>query len=136
MKNNKGFSMIEIVVVLLILAILAAITWPSLSSYYRDSQDEIYLAEGEKVLTSVQVEVKKLLSKNGSLNDAMLAQRKVSILKRAGVSGDLIHIYTENNDLSFFCYWVEDKKCYVIYDFKLEEPLYISKEEIDKNIGT
>ena len=52
MKGKRGFSLIEIVVVLMIFAILAALAWPALTNYYRDSNEEIYLAEGDKVLTA------------------------------------------------------------------------------------
>ena len=67
MKGKRGFSLIEIVVVLMIFAILAALAWPALTNYYRDSNEEIYLAEGDKVLTAAQVEAKKLCSEvNGA----------------------------------------------------------------------
>lgn len=46
----------------MIFAILAALAWPALTNYYRDSNEEIYLAEGDKVLTAAQVEAKKLCS--------------------------------------------------------------------------
>ena len=36
MKGKRGFSLIEIVVVLMIFAILAALAWPALANYYRD----------------------------------------------------------------------------------------------------
>lgn len=61
MKGKRGFSLIEIVVVLMIFAILAALAWPALTNYYRDSNEEIYLAEGDKVLTAAQVEAKKIM---------------------------------------------------------------------------
>lgn len=130
MKNKKGFSLIEIVVVLMILAILAAITWPTLSQYFQDSSEEIYIAEGEKILTSCQVEAQKYVSKHASLSEHTLNDRSAQILKRTSLSGKIISVYSNdtNKDVGFFCYQVEDGSCYVIYE---NEELYISKTEVD-----
>lgn len=132
MRNKKGFSIIEIVVVLMILAILAAIAWPTLASYYSDSSEEIYLAEGEKILTAAQVEAKKLCTKvEGSikLDDVALKDNDDNILKRTTLSGEIVSIYPNDSrdDVGFFCYKVEDGTCYVIYE---NGELYIAKEEV------
>lgn len=130
MKNKKGFSIIEIIVVLMILAILAALAWPTLVTYYSDSSEEIYLAEGEKILTAAQVEAKKYISKHNSLSEFTLNDLKESILKRTALSGEIISIYAndDHKDVGFFSYKVEDGSCYVIYE---NQKLYISKTSIE-----
>lgn len=130
MKGKRGFSLIEIVVVLMIFAILAALAWPALTNYYRDSNEEIYLAEGDKVLTAAQVEAKKLCSEvNGAtkLDDIALKDSDGKILKRTALKGELVSIYPNDtrDDVGFFCYKVEDGSCYVIYE---NGKLYISKD--------
>ena len=132
MKGKRGFSLIEIVVVLMIFAILAALAWPALTNYYRDSNEEIYLAEGDKVLTAAQVEAKKLCSEvNGAtkLDDIALKDSDGKILKRTALKGELVSIYPNDtrDDVGFFCYKVEDGSCYVIYE---NGKLYISKDEV------
>lgn len=132
MKNKKGFSIIEIIVVLLILGIVAAISIPAISSFYGDSEEEIYLAEGEKVLTSCQVEAQKFFSKHNFVLDENLVNMKKSILKRASLAGEIVYIHSDNtnSDVGYFCYQVEDGSCYVIYD---DYDLTISKVAKDKN---
>ena len=43
MKNKKGFTLVEIIVVLVILAILAAIAIPSLIRYVNEAKDTHYI---------------------------------------------------------------------------------------------
>ena len=42
LKNNKGFTLVEIIVVLVILAILAAIAVPAVLGYVNESKDALY----------------------------------------------------------------------------------------------
>ena len=132
MKGKRGFSLIEIVVVLMIFAILAALAWPALTNYYRDSNEEIYLAEGDKVLTAAQVEAKKLCSEvNGAtkLDDIALKDSDGKILKRTALKGELVSIYPNDtrDDVGFFCYKVEDGSCYVM---KMVNCIYLKTKSI------
>lgn len=43
-KNKKGFTLIEIIIVIAIIAILAAILIPSMSGYITAAQDQQYIA--------------------------------------------------------------------------------------------
>ena len=53
-KNKKGFTLAELIVVLVILAILMAILIPALTGYIRKAQDKQVLAEGRNVLMAAQ----------------------------------------------------------------------------------
>jgi prepilin-type N-terminal cleavage/methylation domain-containing protein len=53
-KNRKGFTLVEIIVVLVILAILAAFTIPAMLGFVEDARKSSILAEGHEVLTAFQ----------------------------------------------------------------------------------
>ena len=53
-KNNKGFTLVELIVVLVILAILAAILVPALLGYIDKARSSQYLEEAHSILTAAQ----------------------------------------------------------------------------------
>ena len=53
-KNNKGFTLVELIVVLVILAILAAILVPALLGYIDKARNGQYLEEAHSIYTAVQ----------------------------------------------------------------------------------
>ena len=60
MKDKKGFTLVEIIVVLVILAILAAIAVPSVLGYVEEAKKEKYIAEAKAIYTVIQVEEARL----------------------------------------------------------------------------
>lgn len=62
-----GFTLVEVLVVMAILAILAAITVPSFSGYIDKAKEEAYLSEARNVFTAVQIYVAEQYSE-GTLN--------------------------------------------------------------------
>ena len=60
MKDKKGFTLVEISVVLVILAILAAIAVPSVLGYVEEAKKEKYIAEAKAIYTVIQVEEARL----------------------------------------------------------------------------
>lgn len=53
-KNNKGFTLVELIVVLVILAILAAILVPALLGYVDRAKDQQYITEARDLMMATQ----------------------------------------------------------------------------------
>ena len=71
LKNKKGFTLVELIVVLVILAILAALLIPALTGYIDQANKEKVVGETRMVAMAVQTEASEAygLEVNGSLND-------------------------------------------------------------------
>jgi type IV pilus assembly protein PilA len=54
-KDKKGFTLVEVIVVLVILAILMAIAIPSLTGYINKANDQALKAEGRSMYAAAQV---------------------------------------------------------------------------------
>ena len=58
-QNNKGFTLVELIVVLVILAILAAILVPTLLGYIDEAKKKQYVLEAKNILTATQSKLNK-----------------------------------------------------------------------------
>ena len=56
MKKNFGFTLVEIIVVILIMAVLAAIAFPVLLSYVPDALNAKYIQQAQSIYSVLQVE--------------------------------------------------------------------------------
>ncbi len=59
LRNKKGFTLIEIIVVIVILAVLMAVAVPSVMSYMNEGQKARYQAVARTVLINAQTEYAK-----------------------------------------------------------------------------
>lgn len=64
LKDRKGFTLVELIVVLVILAILAALLVPALTGYIDKSRQSAVIAETRSILQAVQTEVSELYGKD------------------------------------------------------------------------
>lgn len=60
MKNQKGFTLVELIVVLVILAILAAMLVPALTGYIDKANNEKIIAATRQVVMAAQTEVSEV----------------------------------------------------------------------------
>lgn len=74
LKNNKGFTLVELIVVLVILAILAAFTIPAMLGFVEDAKGKAAIAEAREVYVAAQAiatEVSVNDPKNVNLEEIM-----------------------------------------------------------------
>ena len=72
LKDKKGFTLVELIVVLVILAILAALLVPALTGYIDKANNEKIIATTRQVVVAAQTEASEAYGKNsaGKLADA------------------------------------------------------------------
>lgn len=68
MKNQKGFTLVELIVVLVILAILAAMLVPALTGYIDKANNQKIVAATRQVVMAAQTEISEAYGK-GALKD-------------------------------------------------------------------
>ncbi len=64
-KSNKGFTLVELIIILLILAILAAILIPTLLGFIDDAKSKENVLNAKNCLTMIQAKCSELYAKNG-----------------------------------------------------------------------
>ena len=82
MKNKKGFTLVELIVVLVILAILAALLVPALTGYIDKAQEEKATAECRMVVMAAQTEASTAY---GSLSGTITADAIKKAMKTANI---------------------------------------------------
>ena len=65
LKDKKGFTLVELIVVLVILAILAALLVPTLTGYIDKANQEKVVSECRMVVMAVQTEASEAYGKAG-----------------------------------------------------------------------
>lgn len=69
LKNKKGFTLVELIVVLVILAILAALLVPALTGYIDKANQEKVIAECRSVVMAAQTTASEYYGLNKGLTD-------------------------------------------------------------------
>lgn len=72
-EDNKGFTLVELIVVIVILAILAAILIPGLLRWIDKAKEEQYVLEARNVYLAAEAEVAQLYAANTSVDNVKTA---------------------------------------------------------------
>ena len=72
MKNEKGFTLIEMIVVMAIIGVLAAILIPSMSGFISNSKNSQALANGRTFYTAAAAALTELNAKGTTIDDGPL----------------------------------------------------------------
>ena len=88
LKDKKGFTLVELIVVLVILAILAALLVPALTGYIDKANNEKIIATTRQIVMAAQTEVSEQYGKTGGvkLDEGSNQLSETTIPKRSDVS--------------------------------------------------
>lgn len=68
LKKNRGFTLVEIIVVLVVLAILASFTIPTMLGFVEDAKAKAYIAEAREVYVAAQATATEIVGTGVGLN--------------------------------------------------------------------
>lgn len=95
-KNNKGFSLIELLVVVLILSVLAAIALPQ----YRSSTREAQITSNLPIMKALQDDMVNFYNLNGSLPTSLF-QLSLNRAEFKNINGNGTAATSRANDCTF-----------------------------------
>lgn len=82
MKNKKGFTLVELIVVLAILAVLAGLLVPALTEYIDKAKKSKYMLDAKQCMTAFQTEISELYAQGKDI-------RNYDVKKDDGKNGDI-----------------------------------------------
>ena len=108
LKNNKkGFTLVEIIVVLVILAIMAAIMIPGMTGWIKKAQDKSAIVEARTVLLAAQT-----IASEDYIEDpdatALTATQIAEVIDLAGVSGSVSSVALSDGSVTSLVYVTGD----------------------------
>ena len=114
-KNKKGFTLVEIIVVLVIIGILMALAVPAVMSYVRKAADTKLISEARGVMVASKEKGIELVNKQ-QLDLLATDENMKDIMKRSEVEGTLMEIYKNkaNNGAGDFIVLIGET--YIRYD--------------------
>lgn len=106
LKNKKGFTLIELMVVIVILLILAAIAIPSFSKLVDKANETAAISEAKSVYMLAEFEA-ELANAEGKNEADVLTEKWADICDQAGI----------DESLASFSFTVSDNELVVVYYF-------------------
>lgn len=108
LKDKKGFTLVELIVVLVILAILAALLIPTLTGYIDKANKEKVVSETRMVAMAVQTELSEAYGQAGAGKDLSTSAKVNEWKSTAATEGayikeikDLAEVFDSNTSATF-----------------------------------
>lgn len=121
MKNQKGFTLIEIVVTVVIVAVLMAVAVPISLSFMDDIHEQRILAEGQEILSIAQSQISRISLEGKYLEETTAEGRynlndeiRKRIVERANGSGILNKLVYYNGKVTGMRYYIDNR--YIVLD--------------------
>lgn len=129
-KSNKGFTLIEIIVVVVILAVLLAVAVPTTLKYVNEADDARRISEAKSILTASEKYLTYEYAKkrqDGDYSGYLVQTEKDQVVSNAEGKGKLISLYYKQGVIQEFTYQIDDK--YVLFlgyndKFVVQDHLY------------
>lgn len=115
LKNKKGFTLVEIIVVLVILAILAGAAIPTMLGFIDDAKGKANIAEARAAYVAAQTIASEEFAADGTVVIDDTDKAKIKTL--AGAEGDVTDVTmstTEDGKVDSVTYISEDGKKQVV----------------------
>lgn len=97
MKNKKAFTLVEVIVVLVIIALLAAVLIPSLIHYINKAKENTAISECRSAKIAAQTILSENYAKGNIIDETTISSYFDKIIVLAEVDGSIVFI--ETNDL-------------------------------------
>lgn len=120
-KKKNGFTLVEIIVVLLILAILAAVSIPSMIGYVEKARESELIGKAHNVLTASKAESTKLYARGKLPSLTTDAEIHKEIMEKANIDGKLISIALNKKQTGSGDFIVQINDKYVQYKDEKKE---------------
>jgi prepilin-type N-terminal cleavage/methylation domain-containing protein len=134
-NKNKGFTLVEMIVVIVIIGILLAILVPGLFKYIKKAKDQQALIECRAVVTAAQTIALESYGKNTFEPEFFLNNNRAQILSAADVDGEINIVRFEdpvNKALVTYLSYTTKGKINVIYDISAASVYTILDDDISK----
>ena len=134
-NRNKGFTLVEMIVVIVILGILLAILVPGLFKYIKKAKDQQAIIECRAVVTAAQALALESYGKNIFEPEFFLNNNRSQILSTADVDGEINLLRFEdtlNKALVTYLSYTTKGKINVIYDISSATVYSILDDDIGK----
>ena len=116
MKNQKGFTLVEIIVTIVILSVLMAIAVPISLSFMDDIHEQRLLSEGKSILSVAQGRVNRMslegqfVYETTAENEYNLpSDKRKEIVEKANGNGTLHELVYYNGKVTGMRYYIENK---------------------------